>query len=112
MGFLSLFRSRDAGATPAPLPSGSFTVDRAGEILTSTIPSTYPASILKQISTAVLKAFREAQQHDLPLTEIVFNFGSMNLKARELRGGAIVFLSPRGNAKKWVKELHERPQTR
>jgi hypothetical protein len=100
MGLLNLFKSRDTAAAPAPLPSGSFTVDRAGEILTSTIPSNFPASSLKQISSLVLKTFREAQDNQFACSEIVLNFGAMNMKARELRGGAIIFLSPRGNARK------------
>ena len=98
MGLLDLFKSR--AEAPSPLPSGSFTVDRSGEILSSTVASTFPANNLKQISALVLKTFREAQAHDLVFTEIVINFGGMNLKARELRGGAIIFLSPRGGGRK------------
>jgi hypothetical protein len=33
------------------------------------------------------------------LSEFTVNLGAMNIKARELRGGAIIFLSPRGTAK-------------
>jgi hypothetical protein len=98
MGFLDIFRSR--AEAPSPLPSGSFTVDSQGEILSSTVASTFPMQSLKQISTLVLKTFREAQAHDLAFAEIAVNFGAITLKARELRGGAIIFLSPRGNARK------------
>ena len=48
MGLLNLF------ARPAPtlmrLPSGSFTVDRDGRVLTSTLPSSFPASLVKDIA--------------------------------------------------------------
>jgi hypothetical protein len=98
MGLLDIFKSR--AAEPIPLPSGSFTVDRSGEILTSTVVSTFPAAGLKQISNLVLKTFREAQAHELVFTEIIVTFGAITLKARELRGGAIIFLSPRGNPRK------------
>ena len=98
MGLLDVFKTR--AESPPPLPSGSFTADRAGEILSSTVASAFPPAGLKQISALVLKTFRDAEAHDLPLTELVINFGSISLKARELRGGAIIFLSPRGTARK------------
>lgn len=99
MGLLDLFKAR-AAESPPPLPSGSFTVDRTGEILTSTVSSTFPTQNLKQIAALVLKIFREAQPFELTFSEISVNFGGINLKARELRGGAIIFLSPRGNVRK------------
>lgn len=99
MGLLDFFKTR-GDLTPAPLPSGSFTVDRTGEILSSTIASSFPAQSLKQISTVVLKTFREAEKVDLRFTEFAVTFGTLTVKARELRGGAIIFLSPRGNVRK------------
>jgi hypothetical protein len=98
MGLLNIFRSR--AESPAPLPSGSFTVDRAGDILSSTVASSFSPQDLKHISTVVLKTFREAQEADMHFTEFAVHFGALTLKARELRGGAIIFLSPRGTARK------------
>ena len=93
MGLLSLF------AKPAPtllrLPSGSFTVGRDGRILTSTLPSSFPADVVKEIAQQVRAAFAEADTAQLPLTELVINYPSLKISARELRGGAIVFLSPK-----------------
>ncbi len=40
-------------------------------------------------------AFNEAATAQLPLTELVINYPSLKITARELRGGAIVFLSPK-----------------
>ena len=93
MGLLNLF------AKPAPtlvrLPSGSFTVGRDGRVLTGTLPSSFPVSLVKDIAQQVRAAFAEADAAQLPLTELVINYPSLKISARELRGGAIVFLSPK-----------------
>ena len=93
MGLLNLF------AKPAPtlvrLPSGSFTVDRDGRVLTGTLPSSFPVSLVKDIAQQVRAAFAEADTAQLPLAELVINYPSLKISARELRGGAIVYLSPK-----------------
>jgi hypothetical protein len=93
MGFLKLF-SKPAAA-PARLPSGSFTVDRDGAILVSTLPQTFSVALTREIGRHVLQTFRAAQAARLPLSELVVHFASLKLTARDLRGGAIVFLAPR-----------------
>ena len=96
MGLLKLF------AKPVPtllrLPSGSFTVDREGCVLTATLPSSFPASLVKDIAQQVRTAFGAAAAAQLPLTELIINYPSLKIAARELRGGAIVFLSPKAPA--------------
>jgi hypothetical protein len=93
MGFLSRFTK------PAPtlvrLPSGSFTVDREGSVLAGTLPSNFPAALVEDIAGQVLAVFRDAAAAQLPLSELVVNYPSLKIAARELRGGAIVFLTPR-----------------
>ena len=93
MGLLNLF------ARPAPslvrMPSGSFTVDRQGAVLIGTLPSSFPADLVQDIASQVLAAFREAEEAQLSLLEIHINYPSLKIVARELRGGAIVFLSPK-----------------
>ncbi len=94
MGFLSrIFKS-----SPPPnlmrLPTGSFTVDREGRIITSTVTQSFPIDLLREIGTHVLTAFQAAQTAELPLSELIVHYSSLTLTARELRGGAIVFLSP------------------
>ena len=89
---------KPAARGPA-LPSGSFTVDPNGEIITCTIPTSFSRDGLKDISKLVLRAFKEAKEADLALTELAVNFGAMKLKAREMRGGAMIFLAPRGPRK-------------
>jgi len=93
MGLLNLF------SKPAPtlllLPSGSFTVGRDGRVLMGTLPSSFPAGMVKDIAQQVLAAFGEAAKAQLPLAELNINYPSLKIAARELRGGAIIFLSPK-----------------
>ncbi|TAK96013.1 MAG: hypothetical protein EPO07_14915 [Verrucomicrobia bacterium] len=92
MGILKFF-SKPA-IVPRRLPNGSFTVDRDGHLVVATLPSSFPVALLEEIGALVLKTFVEAQAIQLPLSEVNVHFGSLKLSARELRGGAIVFLSP------------------
>jgi len=93
MGLRKLFKR---SALPlVQLPAGSFTVDRTGRMLVSTVSSSFPMAMLQEISRCVLEAFHDAQTAQLPLSEMVIHYGSMIITARELRGGAIVFLSPK-----------------
>lgn len=92
MGFLKRF-SKSAPAL-LRLPSGCFTVDRAGRVLVSTISSSFPAELVTEISQRVLAAFREAQDAQLPLSELIVHYPALRITARELRGGAIIFLAP------------------
>jgi hypothetical protein len=92
MGLLTLFSK----TTPAlvRLPSGSFTVDREGAVLIGTLPSTFPSTLVRDIAQQVLETFREASEAQLPLSDIVINYPTLRIRARELRGGAIIYLSP------------------
>lgn len=93
MGLLKFF------SKPAPtllrLPSGSFTVGRDGRVLTGTLPSSFPVALVKDIAEHVRGAFAEAAAAQLPLTELVLNYPSLRISARELRGGAIIYLFPK-----------------
>jgi hypothetical protein len=92
MGFLKkIFSGR---ASVQQLPAGSLTVDRHGDIVTCTVSSAYPRKWLGEIGTDVLKLFREARSAQMPLAEVSLQFGSLHITARELRGGAIIFLLP------------------
>jgi len=93
MGFLTLFAK--SAPTLLSLPSGSFTVDRKGAVLIGTLPSSFPTDLVRDIAQQVLAAFREAETAQLPLAELAINYSSLKIRARELRGGAIVFLSPK-----------------
>jgi hypothetical protein len=92
MGLLNLFGK--TGPTLLALPRGSFTVDRDGEILASTIPSAYPLEQIQEIAKKVLRAFKAAQDVGLPLSQLNIDYHGLRITARELRGGAVVFLAP------------------
>jgi hypothetical protein len=71
------------------------TVDRTGNLVTTTISSAYPQHVLQDIANEVLRMFQEARKAQMPLSELNIHFASLRITAREMRGGAIVFLSPK-----------------
>ena len=93
MGFLSLFSK----ASPAVqvLPSGTVTVDRNNRILATTVSSACSSEMLQQIGDQVLTLFSQARKAQLPLSELTIHFSSLKITAREMRGGAIIFLAPK-----------------
>jgi hypothetical protein len=94
MDFLKSIFSREAASAPLSLPSGTFTMDRTGRIVTSTLSNVFPEKLALDIGRAVIDTFRKAQAAEVVLTEMTVNFAALKLTARELRGGAIVFLAP------------------
>ena len=92
MGLLTLF-SKSAPAL-LRLPSGSFTADSNGAVLMGTLPSSFPLELKQDIAQQVLSAFREAATAQLPLSELVIHYPTLKITAREMRGGAIIFLAP------------------
>ena len=93
MGFLSaLFQSHSPRLMR--LPAGSLTVDREGSVITCTLPQSFPTAHLQEIGRTVLACFRGAQQAQVPVKELIVNYPALKLTARELRGGAIIFLNP------------------
>ena len=92
MGFLK--KIFGAHAAVQQLPTGTITVDRKGHVVTSTVSSAYPKSLLQDIGQDVLQLFSEARAAQMPLAEVSMHFGSLRITARELRGGAIIFLFP------------------
>ena len=94
MGLLDFFARSPASPTMVRLPAGSFTVDRNGRVLVSTLPSSFPETLVNDIAAQVLVTFRDAQGAQLLLNELVIHFPSLKIIARELRGGALIFLVP------------------
>jgi hypothetical protein len=52
--------------------------------------------VLAEIADEVLRLFVEARKAHLPLTEFRIHFASLQITAREARGGALIFLTPSG----------------
>jgi hypothetical protein len=92
MGILNWFAKSEPDIQK--LPVGSFTVDRRGNVMTTTISSGYPPRLLDHIAREVLSLFREARAAQMPLTGLDLNFASLHITAREMQGGAIIYLSP------------------
>lgn len=92
MGFLT--KIFGANAAIQQLPSGSVTVDGNGDVITSTVSSEFPKALLREIARDVLELFRDARANQMPLAELSLQFASLRISARELRGGAVIFLFP------------------
>lgn len=105
MGILNNIFSRRA-AVVQPLPAGSLTVDRHGAIVTCTVSSSYPQNLLAAIGRDVVSLLREARVAQMPLAELSLNFGSLHITARELRGGAVIFLLPQTAVSASAKSSH------
>ena len=94
MGFVTQFFIKPNKAALLQLPTGSFTIDREGKLMMSTLPQTFPSALLQAVGDQVLAAFRSAKQVQMPLAELVIHYAALKLVAREQRGGAIVFFLP------------------
>lgn len=92
MGLLK--RIFGARAAVQQLPSGTITVNGDGELVSSTVSATYPPALLREIARTVLLLFREARAAQMPLAEVGLHYASLRVSARELRGGAVIFLFP------------------
>jgi hypothetical protein len=102
MGLLNLLTRRSAPASVnlVRLPTGSFTLDPSGRIVASTLPRSFPSERVRQIGDLVLSTFQAAREARIPLTELIAEYAALKLTARELRGGAIIFIAPRSLGQK------------
>jgi hypothetical protein len=93
MGILKLF-SRPVVTYPIldRLPAGALAVDRAGVIVASTLPAALTKGTVEQIGRAVLHSFAASRKINTPLSELTVQLNGMKIVARELRGGALIFL--------------------
>ena len=94
MGFLKRFRLAKTHAAVQQLPTGSVTLDRQGNVVMTTVSSTYPRALLRDIGCEVLRLFHDARTAQMPLAEVSIHFASLRITGRELRGGVIIFLFP------------------
>jgi hypothetical protein len=94
MGLLKPFTRGSRPLRPERLPNGCFTVHRGGDLVASTLPSSFPHEAIIAIGHTVIEAFRSASDSNLSLGELHLNFSGLTITARELRGGALIFLQP------------------
>lgn len=93
MGFLTRFK--ESKAELKRLPSGTFTVDADCHVVSSTLPRTVTDAQVREIGHTILAIFHGARTANLQFSELVVQYATYKITAREMRGGAIIFLSPR-----------------
>ena len=96
MGFLSKFTR--SPAEPVRLPNGAFTVDAQGQIISSTLPRSVPEKVVLDIAENVLAIFNGARNAQFQFAELVVHYGAFKITAREMRGGAMIFLASKTGA--------------
>jgi hypothetical protein len=94
MGLLNIFGTRKT-KLPLQLPVGTFTVNKLGLITSSTLPRSFPLQCAQAIASTVIATFKEARESRLPLVELSVKYPGLKVAARDLGGGAIIFLLPR-----------------
>jgi hypothetical protein len=108
MGLLDrLFKPRSSALVH--LQAGSFTIDRDGKLMTSTLPQSFPMEHLRSIGDRVLASFDAAKKAQMPLSELIIHYSALKVLARELRGGAIIFLMPQSMNRSLSSKLVKRP---
>ena len=93
MGLLNTF-SKESKPELKRLPAGTFTIDAEGWVIGSTLPSSVPEAQTREIGQNVLAIFKGARNANLQFSELVVQYAAFKITAREMRGGAIIFLSP------------------
>jgi hypothetical protein len=96
---MGLIKKQAAGSSGLHrLPSGAFTVDAQGNLVSSTVPQWFPEASVVQIGQQILAVFKGAAGIRLPFAELKVQYETFVITAREMRGGAIIFLSPKSAA--------------
>jgi hypothetical protein len=94
MGILTTF-NKAARAELKRLPTGTFTIDADCRIVSSTVPGRVPEAQVRNIGRQILAIFAGASNANLQFSELVVQYAAFKITARQMRGGAIIFLSPR-----------------
>jgi hypothetical protein len=94
MGFVTQFFIKPRKPALLRQPSGSFTVDRDGKVITSTLPRTYLPANMQTIAKRVLASFAAAKKAEIKISELSVEFAEIKVVARDMRGGAIIYLEP------------------
>lgn len=94
MGVLKPFIRTEILVEAGRMPSGCFAVHREGGIICSTLPQWFPTKTAIEIGRIVIAAFRVATETSVSLTELHVRYRGLTILARDLRGGALIFLFP------------------
>jgi hypothetical protein len=79
---------------PARFPSGSYTVSAIGSIMVSTLPRSFSPERMEAIGKVMLSALGSARELGTPFSELAADFAGVEVRARDLAGGAIIFITP------------------
>jgi hypothetical protein len=93
MSFITQFFIKPAKPSLLKVPSGSFTVTRGGQVMSSTLPQAFAKAHLHTISEYVLTAFRLATEAEIQVTELVISYAKLKVVARDLRSTIVVFIA-------------------
>ena len=94
MGFVTQFFIKPRKPALVRQPSGSFTIDRDGKVMTSTLPRSFLPANMQSIAKRVLASFAAARKAEIKIAELSVEFAEIKLVARDMRGGAIIYLEP------------------
>ncbi|MBM3848465.1 MAG: hypothetical protein FJ405_19545, partial [Verrucomicrobia bacterium] len=83
MGFLDFipFIGRSSVKDLSRLPSGSFTMDARGVIVSSTLPQSVSQAQIKEIGRCVQEAFKSARKARISVQELHVQFGTLKITA-------------------------------
>ena len=79
---------------PARFPRGSYTISSTGSIVVSTLPGSFPRQRMEAIGKVILSALGTARELGTPFTEMAADFAGLEIRAWDLGGGAIIFITP------------------
>jgi hypothetical protein len=85
---------RNKTVKPTRFPRGSYTISSAGRIVVSTLPGSFPKERMLMIGRTVLSALNAARELGTPFTELAADYAGVEVRARDLSGGAIIFITP------------------
>ena len=94
MGVLKPFSRERKAPSVERLPSGCFSIHRGGVLVGSTLPGTFPIEKMAEIGKLVLDTFKSAGEVSLLLGDLRIHYSGLQISAREMRGGALIFLTP------------------
>jgi len=97
MGVLKPFVRTTIPIEAGRMPSGCFAIHREGSIICNTLPQWFPTRSAEEIGHAVINAFRIASETNVTLNELSIRYSGLKILARDLRGGALIFLVPNQN---------------